>query len=187
MSQLKYPSPLWDDLNFPIIMRASGSTIATYTAIDAGGLLLYPQWQVDDFHVCDASELPHCWAEGTSISWHIHMLTNGQEGSDKFVKWELTWAVADAGEVLAEQTTITTSDFTIPSGTPTKTMFIVPIGSVTLTGYRIGAHIYPRLKRVTATGAAPAANPWVGMLQAHIQMNTLGSTQLTTKQEESDG
>lgn len=63
MSQIKYPSPLWGDLNFPIIMRSTGSTIATYTA----------------------------------------------------------------------------------------------------------------------TGAAPAANPWVHMLQAHIQLDTLGSTQLTSK------
>ena len=181
MSQLKYPSPLWDDLNFPIIMRASGSTIATYTAIDAGGLLLYPQWQPDDFHVCDGNELPHSWAEGTSISWHIHMLTNGQEATEKYTKWELTWAVADVGEVLAEQTTITTNDIAIPANTPSKTMLIVSLGSVAMTGFRIGSHIYPRLKRVTATGAAPAANPWVHMLQAHIQLDTLGSTQLTTK------
>jgi hypothetical protein len=41
--------------------------------------------------------------------------------------------------------------------------------------------IIPRLKRVTATGAAPAANPWVGMLQAHIQMDTIGSSQITSK------
>lgn len=171
----------WDDLNFPIIMRSTGSTIAAYTAIDAGGLLLYPQWQENDFHVCDANELPHSWAEGTAISWHLHMITNGQEATEKYTKWELTWAIADVGEALVEQTTITTADIAIPANTPTKTMLIVTIGSVTLTGFKIGAHIYPRLKRVTATGAAPAANPWVGMLQAHIQMDTIGSSQITSK------
>lgn len=174
-------TPMYDDLNFPIIPRSTGSTIAAYTAIDTGGLLLYPQWRVDDFHVCDSNELVHGWAEGTSISWHLHLLTNGQEAVDKFVKWELTWAIADVNEVLEERTTITTADITIPANTPSKTMLIMPLGSVSLTGYRIGAHIYPRLKRVTATGAAPAANPWVPMLQAHIQLNTLGSTQVTSK------
>lgn len=31
-------------------------------------------WQVDDSHVCNANELPHSWAEGTAISWHLHMI-----------------------------------------------------------------------------------------------------------------
>lgn len=30
---------VWDDLNFPIIPRSTGATIAAYTAIDAGGVL----------------------------------------------------------------------------------------------------------------------------------------------------
>lgn len=173
--------PMYDDVNFPIIPRSTGTNIANYTAIDPGGVLTYPQWEVNDYHVCDSNELPHGWKEGTQISWHIHLITNGQEASDKYVKWELIWAIADASEQLVEQTTITTADYTIPANTPTKTHLIVPIGAVTLTGYRIGAHMYPRLKRVTATGAAPAANPWVTMLQAHIQLDTLGSTQLTSK------
>jgi hypothetical protein len=42
MSNLRFPVALWDDLNFPIIQRATGSTIAAYTAIDTGGVLLYP-------------------------------------------------------------------------------------------------------------------------------------------------
>lgn len=174
-------TPMYDDLNFPIIPRSTGSTVAAYTAIDTGGVLLYPQWQVDDFHVCDSNELVHGWKEGSAISWHIHLLTNGQEAVDKFVRWELVWAIADPSEVLAEQTTITTADFTIPANTPTKTHFIVPIGNVTLTNFRIGAHIYPRLKRVASSGAAPANHPWVAMLQAHLQLDTLGSTQITSK------
>lgn len=172
---------LWDDLNFPIIPRSSGQTIAAYTAIDSGGVLLYPQWQVDDFHVCDANELVHGWAEGSTISWHLHLLTNGQEAVDKFLKFELIWAIADVGEVLEERTTITTADIAIPANTPSKTMLIMSLGTADLTGYRIGAHVYPRLKRITATGAAPAANPWIPMLQAHIQLNSLGSRLVTSK------
>lgn len=181
MSQIKYPSGQWVDIDFPIIMRSTGSTIATYTAIDAGGVLLFPNWQVDDFHVCDAAELVHGWKEGSTISWHLHMITNGQEASEKYTKWELIWAIADVGESLTEMTTITTADIAIPANTATKTHLIVPLGTVALTNYKIGAHIYPRLKRVTATGAAPAANPWVTMLQAHVELDTLGSSQVTSK------
>ena len=173
-------TPVYEDVNFPINQRTGGN-IAAFTAIDAGGVLLYPQWEVNDFHVCDSNELPHGWKEGTEISWHIHMITNGTNTDNRFVKWELIWAIADAGEVLAEQTTITTADFTIPANTAAKTHFIVPIGTVSLTGYRIGAHMYPRIKRVASTGTAPTNNPWVTMLQAHIQLDTLGSTQVTSK------
>ena len=172
--------PMYDDVNFPINQRTGGN-IAAFTAIDAGGVLLYPQWEVNDYHVCDSNELPHGWKEGTEISWHIHLITNGTNADNRFVKWELIWAIADASEQLVEQTTITTADYTIPANTPTKTHLIVPIGAVTLTNYRIGAHMYPRLKRVASTGTAPSANPWVTMLQAHIQLDTLGSTQITSK------
>lgn len=181
MSQIRYPNSVWVDLDFPIIMRSTGSTIATYTAIDTGGVLLFPNWQDGDFHVCDAQELVHGWKEGSTISWHLHMLTNGSEAGDRFTKWELIWAIADVNEALAEQTTITTNDITIPANTATKTHLIVPLGTVALTNYKIGAHIYPRLKRVTATGTAPSANPWVTMLQAHIELDTLGSSQVTAK------
>jgi hypothetical protein len=171
---------MYEDVNFPINQRTGGN-IAAFTAIDAGGVLLYPQWEVNDYHVCDSNELPHGWKEGTEISWHIHLITNGTNADNRFVKWELIWAIADASEQLVEQTTITTADYTIPANTPTKTHLIVPIGAVTLTNYRIGAHMYPRLKRVASTGTAPSANPWVTMLQAHIQLDTLGSTQITSK------
>ena len=181
MSAIKYPVGVWNDLNFPIIPRSTGQTIAAYTAIDAGGVLTYPQWQVDDWHVCDGNELIHGWKEGSTISWHIHMLTNGSEGTEKYTKWEVIWAIANPGEVMEERTTITTGDLAIPANTTSKTHLILSLGTVALTGYRIGAHIFPRLKRVTASGAAPAANPWVWMLQAHIECDTLGSSQVTSK------
>jgi hypothetical protein len=172
---------VWNDLNFPIIPRATGSNITAYVAIDAGGVLTYPQWQVNDYNVCDSNELVHGWKEGSTISWHIHVLTNGQEGTEKYLKWELIWAIADPSEPLAEMTTITTNDIAIPANTATKTHLILTLGTVALANYRIGAHIWPRLKRVTAAGAAPAADPWCSMLQAHIECDTLGSSQVTAK------
>lgn len=181
MSQIKYPNGQWVDINFPIIQRSSGQTIAAYADITAASGLLYPQWQVDDFHVCDGNELVHGWKEGSTISWHLHMLTNGLEGSEKYTKWELIWSIADVNEVLEERTTITTGDLAIPANTTSKTHLILSLGTVALTGYRIGAHIFPRLKRVASSGAAPAANPWVWMLQAHIECDTLGSSQVTSK------
>lgn len=172
---------VWVDIDFPIIPRSTGTTIASYTAIDTGGVLLYPQWQVNDFHVCDANELVHGWKEGSNISWHLHLITMGQDASDRYTKWELIWASANVNDILEERTTITTDDTLISANTAAKTHLIVPIGSVAMTGYRIAAHLYPRLKRVAASGAAPSVNPCVPMLQAHVELDTLGSLNITTK------
>jgi hypothetical protein len=183
MGQIIYGagSTQWVDIDFPIIPRTTGTNIANYTAIDAGGLITLPQWGVNDYHVCDGRELVHGWKEGSTIQWHIHMYTNGQEGSNKYVKWELIWGIAGINGVWTDMSTITTADILIAAGTATKTHKISELGTVALTGYGIGAHIHPRLKRVTASGAAPAADPWCAMLQAHIECDTLGSSQMTAK------
>lgn len=44
---------VWNDLNFPIIQRSTGQTIAAFADITAASGLLYPQWEVNDFHVRD--------------------------------------------------------------------------------------------------------------------------------------
>lgn len=172
---------VYDDLNFPIIPRTTGSNIASFTAIDSGGLILVPQWQVNDYSVCDGNELVHGWKEGSTISWHLHLYTNGLDGTDRYTRWTLDWVITDVNEVLTEMTPIDSGDLLIPANTTSKTMLIMSLGSVALTNYRIGAHIIPRLTRVASTGTAPGNNPWVGMLQAHLQLDSLGSSQITTK------
>lgn len=78
--------------------------------------------------------------------------------------------------------TITTSDISIAANTPDKTMFIKSLGSFTpAAGTRIGGHTVARLKRLTATGTAPTNNPWIPMLQMHVQIDTVGSREMTTK------
>lgn len=175
-------STVWDDLNFPIIPRQTGSTIATGTAIDTGDLILVPQWQAGDWHICDGNEIPHGWKEGSTIYWHIHLYTNGLDNTNRYTRWTIDWVITNVNGVLTEMTPIDSGDILIPANTTSKTMFIASIGSVALTNYRIGAHIIPRLTRVAASpGTAPSNNPWVGMLQAHIEFDTLGSSQITAK------
>lgn len=45
----------------------------------------------------------------------------------------------------------------------------------------IGGHVWARLKRVAAIGAAPAANPFCSMLQMHVECDTAGSNQIDKK------
>jgi len=52
---------------------------------------------------------------------------------------------------------------------------------VSLPNSKIGCHIWVRLQRIAAVGLAPTANPWCTMLQAHIQVDTIGSKKMSSK------
>lgn len=59
-------------------------------------------------------------------------------------------------------------------------MIIMSLGSFT-PPIKIGGHVVARLKRVAAVGAAPTNDPWIPMLQLHIQLDTLGSRTIGNK------
>jgi hypothetical protein len=168
----------WKDIDFPVIIRTTGANIPTLTTVQ--GNVTAPQWQVNDFNVCEGQEFVHEWKEGSRVYWHVHMLTNGLELVDKFVKWEVEWFwVTPNGVISANDTQ--SSEYTIPANTPDKTMFIVPIYNWIPVDGKIGGHLYARLRRVTSTGSAPVNDPWCTMLQLHIECDTNGSRMMITK------
>ena len=118
--------------------------------------------------------------EGSEIFWHIHLVTNGLEAVEKFVKFEIEFYYAKNNTAMSSIHTIS-HEFSIPANTADRTMIIVPMGSSTLTGVTIGSHIWVYLKRVTSTGAAPTSNPFVTMLQAHLECDTIGSNSVSSK------
>jgi hypothetical protein len=171
-------SVAWLDVDFPIIIRTTGANIPTLTTIN--GNLTMPQWAVNDYNMCESQELIHSWKEGSTVYWHLHMTTNGLEVVDKFVRFELEYGYADVNGQWTFPAVFTSADITIPANTPDKTMLIVSLTNFT-PALKIGAHVVARLKRVAAVGAAPAADPWIPMLQMHIQLDTIGSRNIGTK------
>jgi hypothetical protein len=172
--------PVWVDIDFPIVVRTTGAGIPTMNAIN--GNLMLPKWAINDFNMCESQELIHSWKEGTECFWHIHLTTNGSDLADRYVKFELEYGYNNGDNTpWTFPATITTADILIPGGTATKTMFILPIGSFTPSSAKIGAHVVARLKRIASTGTAPTADPWIPMLQMHIQCDTQGSRQIGTK------
>lgn len=169
---------VWVDIDFPIIIRSTGAGIPLLTTLS--GNLTMPQWQVNDFNQCESQELIHSWKEGSTIYWHIHMTTNGLEAVAKYVRFELEYGYCNVGGTWTFPAVYTSADYTIPANTPDKTMLIVSITNFT-PSLKIGAHVIARLKRVAAVGAAPAADPWIPMLQLHVQLDTLGSRNIGTK------
>lgn len=169
----------WVDIDHPIIIR----TVAAGTPILAvlNGNITMPQWAVNDAHVCESQEFIHPWKEGSEVQWHIHLTTNGVDGTDRFVAFNLEYGYANAGGPWTFPAAITTADLPIPANTPDRTMLLLPLASFTPTGLKIGAHSVARLRRVAAAGAAPTLNPFIAMLQMHVQVDTLGSRTAAAK------
>lgn len=168
----------WADIDFPILIRTVGANIPTLTAIN--GNITMPQWQANDFNVCESQEMVHGWKEGSEVFWHLHLTTNGIDATNRYVKFEVEYGYADVMGAWVFPATLTTADLLIPANTPNKTMMILSLGSFT-PPIKIGGHVVARLRRIAAAGAAPTANPWIPMLQLHVQLDTLGSRTIGAK------
>jgi hypothetical protein len=170
---------VWQDVDFPIIIRTTGANIPTLVALQ--GNVLAPQWAVNDFSNCEGQELIHGWKEGSPIYWHVHLITNGADTTIRYLRWEIEWVWANLGAQLSSTITTDSGDIAIPANTPTKTHILQSISSYTLVGGHIGGHIYARLRRIASTGAAPTNNPWCSMLQIHLEIDTIGSRTIANK------
>lgn len=169
----------WQDIDFPIIIRTIGPNIPTLTVMQ--GNITAPQWAVNDYNVCEGQELIHLWFEGSTLYWHIHMVTNGLDVTDRYTLWEIEWCWANPNGVLSAAATITSPELLIPANTPDKTHLTLSLGTSALPTGKIAAHVWARLRRIASVGAAPTGNPWVSMLQVHVEVDTLGSRNIGTK------
>jgi hypothetical protein len=168
----------WVDIDFPIIIRTLGPNIPSLTTLN--GNITMPQWQSNDFNVCESQEMIHGWREGSEVFWHLHLTTNGIDATNRYVRFEVEYGYADVNGVWVFPATLVTTDLLIPANTPSKTMMILSLGSFT-PPIKIGGHVVARLRRIAAVGAAPTANPWIPMLQLHIQLDTVGSRTIGAK------
>lgn len=172
---------VYQDIDFPIIIRTTGPNIPTLVAIQ--GNIQAPQWAINDYSVCEGQELIHAWKQGSPAQWHVHMITNGSDVTDRWVNWEIERFKINPNGVISATTT-TATEVLIPAGTVSKTMLIRDLVAEDLTGYMIGGHVFARLRRIANTTpgrAAPTSNPWCGMLQMHVECDTVGSRGIITK------
>jgi len=174
----RYEDSQYVDIDFPILIMTIGVGIPTLTTLN--GNITAPQWQVDDFNVCESQEIFHGWDQQTELEWHIHLTTNGLDATDRYVRFEIEYGFAAVHGAWTFPAVFTSADLLIPASTPTKTMLVFTITTF-LPPAGLGGHIIARLKRVAAAGAAPTANPWVPMLQAHVKVNTPGSRTTSAK------
>jgi hypothetical protein len=168
----------WVDIDFPIVVRNAAANQPTPTTLK--GNITAPAWAVNDYFSCDAVEMIHSWREGSDVHWHIHVVTNGLDATNRYLKFEVEWVWALPNGALSATTTTTSGELLIPASSADRTHLVFLIETVNFAG-SIGSHVWARLKRVAATGTAPTANPFCSMLQMHVQVDSHGSSNVTSK------
>jgi len=174
----------YDDLPpVPILISRLGATAPTLATFK-GNVQAY-RFGVNDY-VEGATEVTHKYKQGADIDIHIHWATNGSEGSEKAVKWQLEYTVSNADGsapfTSAFGNTVTVSAETaIPASTADRSHIITPLGTITGTNIIIGAYMVWRLTRIAAAGTAPAAGPFAVALGFHVEQDTTGSRTTYTK------
>lgn len=169
-----------------LVQRVGGANNPTLAAF-VGNVYAYT-FAVGDY-VFGMQEILHEYKQASDIECHVHWATNGSEVTDKYVKWELEYSIANLNTSEPYSTTASTfaastvlsTEVKIPANTATKTHIYTDIGTnISGTNIRFGSIIAYRFRRIASSGTAPAADPFALSIGFHIEQDTMGSrTELT--------
>ncbi|MEI6884878.1 MAG: hypothetical protein WCO02_10345 [Bacteroidota bacterium] len=169
---------VWEDIRVAIALRGSGGNSPTFSSLE-GGLYAYKfsgtGSQVNEIFF--EIQMPHSWAEGTTIYPHVHWVSNGYNTTDA-VTWGLEYDWENIGGSFGGTTTTITSDVL---STGYKVQNINNIGAgIVGTGKNISSMMLCRLYR---SGNTDPNNDDCFLLafDIHYQINTIGSRQILTK------
>ena len=114
---------------------------------------------------------------------YIIKVTNGSDVGNTEVNYEIEYTIGDTNEVMSGAAIITSGNFSIPGGTADRTHLYVPIDDIAGAGLRIGSALKMRFRRIARVGGTgdPTADPFVLMVGAHIEVDTIGSRTETLK------
>lgn len=178
-------SVAWMDLNYSFVTaKLPAANYPDWTALYSPFSAYV--FKVNDYVQLAAQELPHNWVEGSPLHVHVHILTNGVNTSNRYIKSQITYLWVNSygdgnGQTAASQTGVIAYEFMIPANTPTRTHFVFDVGVINGAGMKIGSYLGLHYTRVASTGTAPTSNPYVLAVGLHHQVNTLGSLELYKK------
>lgn len=168
----------WDDIYMPMSTgKLVGGGVSDPTwAVFLGNTKLYT------FAVGNEIELPiqefvHGYKEGTDFEFHVHIVTNGVDGTDRYVRYEIEYTVANPDSAYPAVTTANTGDYLIPANTTDNTHLRIDIGNEDGSTLKIGAGVVAYFSRIALDGggAAPSSDPFVSMVGIHLEKNSIGS------------
>lgn len=177
---------VYDDVFMPInIAGLPGANTPSVAALTTNTSAL--TFAINDYANPATAELHHSYAEGTDLDVHLHLITNGSDAADTKVRYIVYYTIGDMGEGMSVESSMT-AEKTITGGTADRTHLYLDMGNISGAGYKIGALIHMRVKRLDnsdhplhATYAEPTADPFVAMLGIHYQIDTMGSKTETAK------
>ena len=132
-----------------------------------------------------STEIEHSYKESSDIEFHIHGATNGLEGVDKTIKFEIEYELVNPNTInglggVYTGTTTMNGEMIIPASTADKTSFVLDIGIENTGNFLQGASVVGRVRRIASTGTEPVSDPFVVQVGIHIEQDTVGSrTELT--------
>ena len=167
---------VFNDIYFPMSSgKIGGANQPTWGAFQ-GNIYEYT-FALNDYIHLPVGEILHSYKEGSDITLHAHIVTNGSDVGITEVNYEIEYTLGDLNETMSAATPITSGNFTIGAGTIDRTHYRVEIGTITGTNYKTMAALKMRFRRIVRVGGTgdPAVDPFVLMVGAHIEEDTVGS------------
>lgn len=168
---------VWKDIFFPMAppktAGAGNPSLVTWN----GNLRGY-SFAVGDAHDFDPQEFVHDGKEGSTATWHIHIVSRTNVAATRAVKYQLEYSQANRNGVFPAPTVVS-MEITIPANTTALTHIAEDIGTFT-TGL-VAGQMFVRLTRIASAGTAPADDPVIIGVHYHYEIDTVGSRAIFTK------
>ena len=162
----------YDDIDFPLIPKTTGAGSPSYVTIV--GNLTAMAFAVNDALPLEPAEQKHKIKVASTATWHVHIVTRSNDGTNRGIKVELEYSNANvlpAGGVTAfSASTVISAEYTVPAGTPVGSHVILDIA--TFATLKPGAHTLCRIKRIASVGVAPSVDPCIIKVQYHAENDT---------------
>ncbi len=170
---------VFKDIQFSLSTARVPAVNAPSWDVFAGNLKKFT-FAINDFTDLEAKEIPHSYKTGSDYEWHFHIFTNGLDGTDRTVKYQLEYAITDTDAVVSVLTE--SQQFTILANTTDLTHLKLSIPAIDGTGIMLEDDITVQFKRIaTDSGTDPTSDPFVSMIGIHYEVDTVGSRQENVK------
>ena len=168
---------VWDDIRIAIALRGSGGNNPTFALLE-GGLYAYKFAGNATNEIFFEVQMPHSWAEGTTIYPHVHWVSNGSNTTDA-----VTWGLEYDWENISGSfggTTSTITNSVLSTGLKVQNINELASAGISGTGKNISSMLLCRLYR---SGGSDPNNDDCFLLtfDIHYQINTIGSRDKLTK------
>ncbi len=174
---------VWNDIFFPTgTGKIGGANQPTWGAFQ-GNTFEY-SFAINDYINLPSGEILHSYKEGTDISLHCHIVLDGSDVGDTYVNYEIEYTIGDIDEVMSAATTVTSGDTVITGGLADRIHMRIEIDTITGTNLKVMAALKMRFRRIALVGGGlndPSNDPFVLMIGAHIEEDTVGSRTETAK------